>query len=139
MSDPEAVPRRRRWRLSIVVVAATALVLAAVGVWAVAADRSRPCTGRSVTVTVAASAGQFTALDRLARDWRATKPTVGGRCAAAAVVLVPAHRVADALPAACAPTCGYPSRACGWRSRRRGRKPGRCFPGRRSASLRHRW
>jgi len=100
MSDPEAVPRRRRWRLSIVVVAATALVLAAVGVWAVAADRSRPCTGRPVTVTVAASAGQFTALDRLARDWRATKPTVGGRCAAAAVVLVPAHRVADALPAA---------------------------------------
>ncbi|HEY2670394.1 MAG TPA: substrate-binding domain-containing protein [Rugosimonospora sp.] len=55
------------------------------------------CSGDPITVTVATSSGAFPVLDRLAKDWTATRPTLHGRCLAARVTAKEPSQVAAAL------------------------------------------
>jgi Ca-activated chloride channel family protein len=88
---------RGRWLWLAAITAVVSLLVVAVVLDATGSHPSGRCSGRPVTLTVAASAGQFPALDRLARTWSAGAPAVGGQCVAASAVRMEAADVAARL------------------------------------------
>jgi Ca-activated chloride channel family protein len=55
------------------------------------------CGGKPVTLTVVTSPDQFTLMNRLADEWNAKKPSVGGRCTSVTIRPMPSGVVAASL------------------------------------------
>jgi Ca-activated chloride channel family protein len=92
--------RRRRW----VIVSAAAGAGILIGAAVLFGTGGQPsaatfvgCSGAPLTVTIATSAKVFPTLDRLAKDWTATRPAWHGRCLAARVTAQEPSRVAATL------------------------------------------
>ncbi|GIH12549.1 substrate-binding and VWA domain-containing protein [Rugosimonospora africana] len=95
-----SVVARRRW-VVVSVAAGTGILVAATVLLGTGGQPSAAtfvgCTGEPITVTIATSARTFPVLDRLAKDWTATRPVLHGRCLAARVTSQESSRVAATL------------------------------------------
>ncbi|GAA5193058.1 substrate-binding and VWA domain-containing protein [Rugosimonospora acidiphila] len=90
----------RRWLVVSAVASAGVLVGAAAFIGAggqPSAATTDDCSGDPVTLTVTTAPNLYPVLDRLARDWTATRPALNGRCLAARVTSKQPDQVAAAL------------------------------------------